>query len=77
MADVIDPGEYGAGFQQDPHGVHERLRERGPVHRVCLRPTRTTRPGSSSDTRRPGPRSPTPACPRTAAVSAWSSSTSS
>ncbi|MFG2126207.1 cytochrome P450 [Streptomyces sp. NPDC048751] len=38
MADVIDLGEFGAGFQQNPHGVYERLRERGPVHRVRLPP---------------------------------------
>ncbi|MGC9539738.1 cytochrome P450 family protein [Streptomyces sp. UG1] len=36
MAEVIDLGEFGAGFRENPHPVYARLRERGPVHRVRL-----------------------------------------
>ncbi|MGW2723929.1 cytochrome P450 family protein [Streptomyces sp. NPDC001492] len=36
MADLIDLGEFGDGFREDPHSVYARLRERGPVHRVRL-----------------------------------------
>ncbi|WP_405591385.1 cytochrome P450 [Streptomyces sp. NBC_01092] len=36
MAEVIDLGEFGDGFREDPHPVYARLRERGPVHRVLL-----------------------------------------
>ncbi|GAA2470894.1 cytochrome P450 [Streptomyces longisporus] len=38
MTDVIDLGEFGDGFREDPHPVYARLRERGPVHRVRLPP---------------------------------------
>lgn len=38
MADLIDLGEFGDGFRDDPHPVYARLRERGPVHRVRLPP---------------------------------------
>ncbi|MFF4801279.1 cytochrome P450 [Streptomyces sp. NPDC001351] len=38
MADLIDLGEFGDGFREDPHPVYARLRERGPVHRVRLPP---------------------------------------
>ncbi|MEV6942917.1 cytochrome P450 [Streptomyces sp. NPDC051172] len=38
MADLIDLGEFGDGFRDDPHSVYARLRERGPVHRVRLPP---------------------------------------
>ncbi|MFE9168788.1 cytochrome P450 family protein [Streptomyces kebangsaanensis] len=38
MADVIDLGEYGAGFRADPHPVYAELRALGPVHRVRLPP---------------------------------------
>ncbi|MDX2861861.1 cytochrome P450 family protein, partial [Streptomyces scabiei] len=34
--DVIDLGEYGPGFTENPHPVYAALRERGPVHRVRL-----------------------------------------
>ncbi|MFF5364405.1 cytochrome P450 [Streptomyces scabiei] len=33
---VIDLGEYGPGFTENPHPVYAALRERGPVHRVRL-----------------------------------------
>ncbi|QOV34588.1 cytochrome P450 [Streptomyces ferrugineus] len=36
MEEVIDLGEFGAGFRENPHPVYARLRERGPVHRVRL-----------------------------------------
>ncbi|MFJ8535409.1 cytochrome P450 [Streptomyces sp. NPDC093591] len=36
MTEVIDLGEFGAGFRENPHPVYARLRERGPVHRVRL-----------------------------------------
>ncbi|MGI5379238.1 cytochrome P450 family protein [Streptomyces sp. CA-251387] len=36
MAEVIDLGEFGKGFRENPHPVYARLRERGPVHRVRL-----------------------------------------
>ncbi|MER6419353.1 cytochrome P450 [Streptomyces sp. NPDC001137] len=36
MADLIDLGDFGDGFREDPHSVYARLRERGPVHRVRL-----------------------------------------
>ncbi|MBT2418843.1 cytochrome P450 [Streptomyces sp. ISL-22] len=36
MAEVIDLGEFGEGFRENPHPVYTRLRERGPVHRVRL-----------------------------------------
>ncbi|MFI5556884.1 cytochrome P450 [Streptomyces sp. NPDC051738] len=36
MTDVIDLGEFGEGFRENPHPVYARLRERGPVHRVRL-----------------------------------------
>ncbi|KUM78436.1 cytochrome P450 family protein [Streptomyces curacoi] len=36
MAEVIDLGEFGEGFRENPHPVYARLRERGPVHRVRL-----------------------------------------
>ena len=35
-AEVIDLGEFGEGFRDDPHPVYARLREQGPVHRVRL-----------------------------------------
>jgi cytochrome P450 len=38
MAEVIDLGEYGARFTEDPHPVYARLRALGPVHRVRLPP---------------------------------------
>ncbi|PZH08769.1 cytochrome P450 [Streptomyces sp. NTH33] len=38
MADVIDLGEYGVGFREDPHPVYAELRALGPVHRVRLPP---------------------------------------
>ncbi|MGW0824801.1 cytochrome P450 family protein [Streptomyces sp. NPDC002845] len=38
-ARVIDLGEYGAGFTEDPHPVYAELRALGPVHRV--RPPRS------------------------------------
>ncbi|MFI7406243.1 cytochrome P450 [Streptomyces sp. NPDC049541] len=38
MADLIDLGEFGDGFREDPHPVYAHLRERGPVHRVRLPP---------------------------------------
>ena len=38
---MIDLGEYGARFADDPHQVYAELRERGPVHRV-----RTPPPGA-------------------------------
>ncbi|GAA4055488.1 cytochrome P450 [Streptomyces shaanxiensis] len=36
MAEVIDLGEFGQGFRENPHPVYAHLRERGPVHRVRL-----------------------------------------
>ncbi|MEW2400524.1 cytochrome P450 [Streptomyces sp. NPDC046862] len=36
MGQVIDLGEYGPGFTEDPHPVYAELRARGPVHRVRL-----------------------------------------
>ena len=36
MAEVIDLGEYGARFREDPHPVYAELRALGPVHRVRL-----------------------------------------
>ncbi|MDF3148187.1 MULTISPECIES: cytochrome P450 [unclassified Streptomyces] len=36
MAEVIDLGEFGEGFRENPHPVYARLREQGPVHRVRL-----------------------------------------
>ena len=36
MTEVIDLGEFGDGFREDPHPLYARLRERGPVHRVRL-----------------------------------------
>ncbi|WP_086803182.1 cytochrome P450 family protein [Streptomyces caniscabiei] len=33
---VIDLGEYGPGFTENPHPVYAALRARGPVHRVRL-----------------------------------------
>jgi cytochrome P450 len=36
MAEVIDLGEYGAWFREDPHPVYAELRALGPVHRVRL-----------------------------------------
>ncbi|MFG2887133.1 cytochrome P450 [Streptomyces sp. NPDC048297] len=33
---VVDLGEFGDAFREDPHPVYTRLRERGPVHRVRL-----------------------------------------
>ncbi|MFF4359102.1 cytochrome P450 [Streptomyces sp. NPDC001604] len=36
MVEVIDLGEFGDGFREDPHPVYAQLRERGPVHRVRL-----------------------------------------
>ncbi|MFF3613065.1 cytochrome P450 [Streptomyces sp. NPDC002580] len=33
---MIDLGEYGARFTEDPHPVYAELRELGPVHRVRL-----------------------------------------
>jgi cytochrome P450 len=38
MAEVIDLGEYGARFTEDPHPVYAELRALGPVHRVRLPP---------------------------------------
>ncbi|MGP4052550.1 cytochrome P450 family protein [Streptomyces sp. 2A115] len=38
MAEVIDLGEYGARFREDPHPVYAELRALGPVHRVRLPP---------------------------------------
>ena len=38
MADVVDLGEWGAGFTEDPHPVYAELRALGPVHRVRLPP---------------------------------------
>lgn len=35
---MIDLGEYGAGFTEDPHPVYAELRALGPVHRVRLPP---------------------------------------
>ncbi|MFG2309928.1 cytochrome P450 [Streptomyces sp. NPDC048566] len=35
---MIDLGEYGAGFTEDPHPVYAALRALGPVHRVRLPP---------------------------------------
>ncbi|MHB9858059.1 cytochrome P450 family protein [Streptomyces sp. YIM S03343] len=34
--EVIDLGDFGIGFRDDPHPVYASLRERGPVHRVRL-----------------------------------------
>ncbi|MFF9490125.1 cytochrome P450 [Streptomyces sp. NPDC014676] len=36
MTDVVDLGEFGETFREDPHPVYARLRARGPVHRVRL-----------------------------------------
>ncbi|MPY63077.1 cytochrome P450 family protein [Streptomyces spongiae] len=36
MGQVIDLGEFGPGFTEDPHPVYAELRTRGPVHRVRL-----------------------------------------
>ncbi|MFF5476648.1 cytochrome P450 [Streptomyces sp. NPDC012935] len=36
MTEVIDLGEFGPAFRENPHPVYARLRERGPVHRVRL-----------------------------------------
>lgn len=36
MAEVIDLGEFGARFREDPHPVYAELRALGPVHRVRL-----------------------------------------
>jgi cytochrome P450 len=36
MAEVIDLGEYGGRFREDPHPVYAELRALGPVHRVRL-----------------------------------------
>ncbi|MCX5561816.1 cytochrome P450 [Streptomyces sp. NBC_00038] len=36
MAEVIDLGEYGARFREDPHPVYAELRALGAVHRVRL-----------------------------------------
>ncbi|MDT0473980.1 cytochrome P450 [Streptomyces sp. DSM 41014] len=36
MTEVIDLGELGDGFREDPYPVYARLRARGPVHRVLL-----------------------------------------
>ncbi|MFM9559034.1 MULTISPECIES: cytochrome P450 family protein [Streptomyces] len=33
---VVDLGEYGPGFTENPHPVYAALRARGPVHRVRL-----------------------------------------
>ncbi|MGW0709468.1 cytochrome P450 [Streptomyces sp. NPDC002643] len=33
---IIDPGEYGPGFTENPHPVYAELRALGPVHRVRL-----------------------------------------
>ncbi|MGW0767094.1 cytochrome P450 family protein [Streptomyces sp. NPDC002676] len=33
---VVDLGEFGDAFREDPHAVYARLREQGPVHRVRL-----------------------------------------
>lgn len=33
---MIDLGEYGARFTEDPHPVYAELRALGPVHRVRL-----------------------------------------
>ncbi|MET7700369.1 cytochrome P450 [Streptomyces sp. NPDC005485] len=38
MADVVDLGEWGAGFTEDPHPVYAQLRALGPVHKVRLPP---------------------------------------
>jgi len=38
MAEVVDLGEWGAGFTEDPHPVYAELRALGPVHRVRLPP---------------------------------------
>ncbi|MET8096312.1 cytochrome P450 [Streptomyces sp. NPDC005236] len=35
---MIDLGEYGTGFTEDPHPVYAELRALGPVHRVRLPP---------------------------------------
>lgn len=35
---MIDLGEYGAGFTENPHPVYAELRTLGPVHRVRLPP---------------------------------------
>ncbi|GAA2248480.1 cytochrome P450 [Streptomyces ruber] len=35
---IVDLGEYGRRFTEDPHPVYAELRERGPVHRVRLPP---------------------------------------
>ncbi|MEU8791456.1 cytochrome P450 [Streptomyces sp. NPDC048643] len=35
---MIDLGEYGAGFTENPHPVYAELRALGPVHRVRLPP---------------------------------------
>ncbi|MBD0841754.1 MULTISPECIES: cytochrome P450 family protein [unclassified Streptomyces] len=34
MGDVIDLGEFGKEFRDDPHPVYARLRALGPVHRI-------------------------------------------
>lgn len=36
VGDVIDLGQYGTAFAEDPFPVYAELRERGPVHRVRL-----------------------------------------
>lgn len=36
MAELIDLGEYGVRFREDPHPVYAELRALGPVHRVRL-----------------------------------------
>lgn len=35
---MIDLGEYGTGFTENPHPVYAELRALGPVHRVRLPP---------------------------------------
>ncbi|MGW1891438.1 cytochrome P450 family protein [Streptomyces sp. NPDC002004] len=38
MADLVDLGEFGPAFNDDPHEVYARLRAIGPVHRVRMPP---------------------------------------
>ncbi|WP_151480186.1 cytochrome P450 family protein [Streptomyces albicerus] len=38
MTALIDLGEFGPGFTEDPHPVYAKLRALGPVHRVRLPP---------------------------------------
>ncbi|GGZ39773.1 cytochrome P450 family protein [Streptomyces poonensis] len=38
MGEIVELGEYGTRFTEDPHPVYAELRARGPVHRVRLPP---------------------------------------